>query len=154
MNGEAYHANLAFAEGVGKILLNASYDGKNQAYSAALDIDSLQLTDFMPKDSLYMLTASVAVKGEGLDFYSPKTRVNAELKVDAFSYAIYDLSGIQLTASLEKNQATVLLDSHNPLVDLQARLNALLHKNQISADLDMNVANINFYRMHMDADTF
>ena len=44
-------------------------------------IDSLQLTDFMPKDSLYMLTASVAVKGEGLDFYSPKTRVNAELKV-------------------------------------------------------------------------
>ena len=83
MNGEAYHANLAFAEGVGKILLNASYDGKNQAYSAALDIDSLQLTDFMPKDSLYMLTASVAVKGEGLDFYSPKTRVNAELKVDA-----------------------------------------------------------------------
>ena len=154
MNGEAYHANLAFAEGVGKILLNASYDGKNQAYSAALDIDSLQLTDFMPKDSLYMLTASVAVKGEGLDFYSPKTRVNAELKVDAFSYAIYDLSGIQLTASLEKNQATVLLDSHNPLVDLQARLNALLHKNQISADLDMNVANINFYRMHMTPTPF
>ena len=154
MNGEAYHANLAFAEGVGKILLTASYDGKNQAYSAALDIDSLQLTDFMPKDSLYMLTASVAVKGEGLDFYSPKTRVNAELKVDAFSYAIYDLSGIQLTASLEKNQATVLLDSHNPLVDLQARLNALLHKNQISADLDMNVANINFYRMHMTPTPF
>ncbi len=149
VKGEMYDTDLTFTEGIGKILLNASYDNREKAYEADLKIDSLELTDFMPKDSLYMLTASVTANGEGLDFFSPKTTLDANLKVDDFSYAIYNLSGIQMIASLENNQAKVLLDSHNPLIDMQARLEAFLYPHKIAADLNVDLENLNLYLMHL-----
>lgn len=149
MKGKLYDADFTFTEGMGRIVLDASYDSGREIYDASLTIDSLKLTDFMPKDSLYMLTASITAHGEGIDFFSPKTTMNANFKVDTFNYAIYNLSGIEMVASLEQSLAKVTLNSHNPLIDMQARLEALLHPYRIDADLNVDLENVDLYRMHM-----
>lgn len=149
MKGQAYSTDMAFTKGLSKILLNAEYDNSKKSYRAKLDVDSLQLLDFMPKDSLYGLTASITAKGQGFDFFSKQTFAEVDARVNNFHYAKYDLSGIELSASLSKSVAKIVLDSHNPLVDMQAKLNALLSKKKIEADLDMQVANINFHRLRM-----
>lgn len=149
MRGAVYDTDLIFRENNSKIELTAAFDDRNEKYDAHLTIDSLVLTDFLPKDSLYRLTASATVEGQGLDVFSPRTRIDATVKVDDFAYAVYDLSDVSLSATLADNRVALSLDSHNPLLDMRTRLNALLRKEMIDAQLELNLENADLYRMRL-----
>lgn len=149
MKGSAYDANITFTENTGKIRMNAGYNDALQAYHASLQVDSLQIHDFMPMDSIYSLSATVTAKGQGFDFLSSRTTADVHTQIDDFHYAHYDLSGIELNATLANASAKVALDSDNPLVDMQARLNAMLSRKKIEAELDLNVPKIDFYRLRL-----
>lgn len=145
MNGSLYDADLRFKEETGEIKLEGKYDLARQAYEAGIAIDSLNLTDFMPKDSLGCLTTSLAAKGEGFDFFSPKTHASAVFDVKDFQYGKYNLSGLNLKASFAKSALFVSLDSDNPLMQVKSQLEATLHRNKIAAKLDMDVSRLDFY---------
>ncbi|MEG1839343.1 MAG: translocation/assembly module TamB domain-containing protein, partial [Bacteroidaceae bacterium] len=149
MKGTLYETEVVFTEKGGKIELTGEYNGKNEIYTADLSIDSLQLHDFMPQDSLYSLTASLAVDGKGLDFLSPSTHLNANAAVHDFHYGMYDLSGIQLDAALSKSAALLTFNSNNKLFSLQARLNALLNKRKGEANLEINLSRLDFQELRI-----
>lgn len=147
MQGPVYATNLQFSEGTGKIGFEGKYDLDRQAYSADIAIDSLNLTDFMPKDSLGCITTSLSAKGEGFDFFSPKTHASAVFDVKDFQYGKYNLSGLDLRASLAKSALNISLDSNNPLIQVQSKLEATLHRNKVAAKLNMDVSKIDFYEL-------
>lgn len=64
-------------------------------------IDALQLHHFLPKDSVYALTAHVAAKGRGVDMTSRQTTALVEAKLDELQYARWNLSGVDLNAGVE-----------------------------------------------------
>lgn len=147
MKGSVYATDLHFREGTGKMSLEGKYDITRQAYSADIAIDSLNLTDFMPKDSLGYITTSLSAKGEGFDFFSPKTHASAVFDVKNFQYGKYNLSGLDLKASFAKSALIVSLDSDNPLIQVKSQLEAALHRNKVTAKLNMDVSKIDFYEL-------
>ncbi|MBO1362138.1 hypothetical protein J2D73_20385, partial [Acetobacter sacchari] len=60
MDGAQYNADLQLTEDKGALRLDADYNSDTQAYRADLAVDSLQLQHFLPKDSIYELSLSVA----------------------------------------------------------------------------------------------
>ena len=67
---QEYRTELVLTQDKGKVGLTARYNPVKLAYEANLRIDSLEPTHFMPKDSLFWLTASVKAEGRGTDPFS------------------------------------------------------------------------------------
>lgn len=154
VDGKAYDANLVFSENCSRVELVGNYNAATDAYVARLAIDSLQFTDFLPKDSLYMLTAAVNVVGTGFDPFKNSTHMEADLQVDQFNYSIYDLSDVKMKASLANCKGQLYLGSHNPLLEMDTRLNALFQRGVIHADLAMDVWNADLHAARMTSMPF
>lgn len=154
MNASRYETGITLTEKSGKLLLTGMYDNDSKSYEADLVIDNLQLHHFMPEDSLYALTASVNAKGRGFDFFSPRTTMQAGVAIHDFQYGHYGFSGIRLDASLSKSVASVSFESTNPLLNVQANLEAWLSKRNIRANLDVNALSLDWYGLHLVKEPF
>ena len=64
MDGPKYDATLKLKEREGLLNLLAHYNTATEAYQADLHVDALQVHHFLPKDSIYTLSAKVAAKGK------------------------------------------------------------------------------------------
>ena len=82
LDGPQCNALLKVQEGKGSLNLDAAYNLSTEVYHADLAIDALQLHHFLPKDSVYALTAHVAAKGRGVDMTSRQTTALVEAKLD------------------------------------------------------------------------
>lgn len=65
-------AALKLKEKEGVLNLDAAYNLATEAYHADLAINNLQVHHFLPKDSIYTLTAKMSAKGQGVDVASRK----------------------------------------------------------------------------------
>ena len=101
LDGPQCNALLKVQEGKGSLNLDAAYNLSTEVYHADLAIDALQLHHFLPKDSVYALTAHVAAKGRGVDMTSRQTTALVEAKLDELQYARWNLSGVDLNAGLK-----------------------------------------------------
>ena len=149
MKGGRYTANLHFKEGTGGMILSASYDAQKDSYEADLQIDSLQVHDFLPQDSVYYLSAGLFVKGIGFDMYSPRTYMEARAVLDTLQYGYLDLSDIILEAKMQKGKVAVTLDSHNPLLQMTSRLDGTLKKQEVTGKLKMDIQKADLYEMRL-----
>ena len=101
LDGPQCNAILKIKEGEGSLGLDAAYNLNTEVYHADLAIDALQLHHFLPKDSIYTLTARVTAKGQGVDVASHKTIARVEAKLDELQYARWNISGVDLDAGLK-----------------------------------------------------
>ena len=60
MEGSKYDARLLLKEGEGRLGLTAALNSTTEAYTADLHIEDLQINHFLPKDSIYEFSASLA----------------------------------------------------------------------------------------------
>lgn len=86
----------------GKVGLTARYNPVKLAYEANLRIDSLEPTHFMPKDSLFWLTASVKAEGRGTDPFSERTWAKLDGKISDIRYGASSVSDVSIDGSLER----------------------------------------------------
>lgn len=68
--------------------LDAAYNLATEAYHADLAINNLQVHHFLPKDSIYTLTAKMSAKGQGVDVASRKTVAALNASLENYSMAI------------------------------------------------------------------
>ena len=122
LDGPQCNAILKIKEGEGSLGLDAAYNLNTEVYHADLAIDALQLHHFLPKDSIYTLTARVTAKGQGVDVASHKTIARVEAKLDELQYACWNISGVDLDAGLKSSVASVHLTSDNALLKCRPRL--------------------------------
>ncbi|MBP1594213.1 MAG: hypothetical protein H6Q12_1231, partial [Bacteroidetes bacterium] len=147
MKGERYLAGLTLTEDKGTVKADAEYNMASNSYSAKVAIDKFQVNHFLPKDSIYSLTASFDAAGEGTDFYSPRTKLNGEFKLQELQYGKSTFTGIALQANLQNSLAEIKLNSESRLLKMDANLTALLHKKLAKAELTMYVRDIDLYRL-------
>lgn len=144
-----YNAECNLQEGKGRASLKGYYDTSNDSYQAKALIDSLQIHDFMPKDSIYRLSAALEIEGKGLDFYSPKTSLQAHGKVEELQYGKMNLKGMELTA----NTSNCLTDANfvckNPFLDMDATLTATVKKHAISTDVKVDMRKADWHEMRL-----
>ena len=118
MEGSKYDARLLLKEGEGRLGLTAALNSTTEAYTADLHIEDLQINHFLPKDSIYEFSASLAAHGRGFDFTSYKTAAALKATIDKLHYGDYKISGIGLTGTVKNAVANVQLTSDNPLLKI------------------------------------
>lgn len=147
LDGPQCNAQLKIREDQGSLDLDAAYNLSTEAYRADLSVDALQLHHFLPKDSIYTLTARVAAKGKGTDITSRQTTAHVEAKLDELQYARWNLSGVDLNAGLKSSVASVRLTSDNALLKMQTEADLRLDRTYMDGKLDMNVEDVDLFRL-------
>lgn len=120
--------------------LTAALNSTTEAYTADLHIEDLQINHFLPKDSIYEFSASLAAHGRGFDFTSYKTAAALKATIDKLHYGDYKISGIGLTGTVKNAVANVQLTSDNPLLKMTADAEYHLAHHYPDGKVGLNVA--------------
>ena len=147
LEGSQCEALLKIKEKEGTLDLNAAYNLSTEAYRADLDIDALQLHNFLPRDSIYTLTANITARGQGVDIASRRTVADIEAKLGELQYARWNVSNVDLTAGLKSSVATVQLTSDNVLLKMQADADMRLDRKYMDGKLQVDVEDLNLYKL-------
>ncbi len=143
-------ADALLQEGRGRAHVVGNIDLNTMAYQGNARINNLQLHDFLPKDSLYMLTANAKFSGRGTDMLSPRTTLRAQADITHLGYASWDLDNIQADCRLDKGKAMVEMHSQNDLLCMQGCINASITDRKLkAADFNMDLSHIDLYALHL-----
>lgn len=149
MNGEELFADCILTPPTGSVAAKASYHAGQESYTADLTIDSLNLHEFMPSDSLFTLTASLQANGKGTDLFSPQTALHAEAGLSHLQYGSRIFSGLKVKANLAKSQADVVVDILDNAVKLSAELGSSIQQKKIEGELDVRVDNLDLQALQL-----
>ncbi len=111
MNGPQCNAMLDLAEHKGVLDLDAAYNLTTEAYKADLSVKNLQIDHFLPRDSIYTLSATLAAQGQGTDLLSSRTVAKLDFMLDELLYKEERISDIGLQARLHDAVANVDVQS-------------------------------------------
>ncbi|MCD8183341.1 MAG: translocation/assembly module TamB [Bacteroides sp.] len=149
LDGSQCTATLKLEEGKGTLHLDAAYNLSTEAYHANLGIDALQLHHFLPKDSLYTLTANIAAKGKGTDIASHLTVADVEARLKELQYGRWNVSGVNMDAGLRASVTSLKLTSDNGLLKMQSTADLRLDRKYMDGKLDMNVEQVDLHKLGM-----
>lgn len=146
--GEAV-ANIGITNDSSRIRTKARYDIDNQAYSADVKIEKLDIEKLMPEIPLRNLTMRLRADGEGLDLFSGLTRYNATLEIDTVDYDKYLLDKVTLTASQENHISDIELKSDAQYLQLHAKAKTRLDSTFISTKAMIDLDKADFMMLHL-----
>lgn len=147
MDGSQFKTDLHIKEGRGALNFDGTFNSSTEAYTADLHIDSLQLQHFLPKDSIYEFSASVMLRGKGVDVTSPRSSAMVKASVDKLHYGRYHISGITLDGAVKSAVATALLVSDNPLLKMRADAEYNLSHSYPDGKLTVDVEHLDLHEM-------
>ena len=143
-------ADALLAEGSGKAHLKGDIDLQAMAYQLNARIAGLQLHDFLPHDSLYLLTASARLAGRGTDFLSQQTKLQALVDIDHLGYGSWDLDSIHADCQLAAGKAMAEVSSRNDLLGLQGCIDASISERKLqSTTFNMDLRHIDLYALRL-----
>ncbi|MBQ8989649.1 MAG: translocation/assembly module TamB domain-containing protein [Prevotella sp.] len=158
-NGPRYAANLTAREGNGSVKLKGEatipFDAKgematqNMSYDADLQVNSLNLHHFLPKDSLYTISADIKAKGYGMDLLSNRSRLTADATVHHLQYGHWNLNDLAAQATLSNGRGQASLTGSNELFDGTIGINALLDTKKVEGTITASLAKADLYRMRL-----
>ncbi len=140
MNKDTLKSDLSLlTPSAGSISLKGNYNLTSEAYSTDFFIDNLDLHSFLPKDSLYHLTASVKAAGQGIDFFSPQTVLKADGGIPHFQYGKKVFSGVKLAVDLKDSKAKADLNVKDLYMDIYNHIDAHLNPQKVTVQLNSNI---------------
>lgn len=147
VDGTQCIAVLKLQEREGVLDLDAAYNLSTEAYHADLAINSLQVNHFLPKDSIYTLTAKMSVKGQGVDMASGKAVAALNASLGNLQYGHWNISGVEVHAGLKSSVAFVRLASNNDLLKMQGNADMRLDRKYLDGKLNLNVEEVNLHKL-------
>ncbi len=150
-DGSNYTVDLVANEGKGTMKLKGSVNTNNLHYNAQLNVNQLNVHHFMPRDSIYTITADVNMKGKGTNFLSPNTFLTADAQVSQLRYAHLNFTDLDAKANISNGHAIVDFNSHNSLVNGRLNIDALLDSKKLNATVTADLDRIDLYKMHFVA---
>lgn len=143
--GPQYQAHIDLQEAQGMLNFDAQLNTTTLAYEANLLVDSLELTHFLPQDSLSLLTTTLKAKGQGFDMASPKTKADIQAVLDHLHYGDWKFDKMQMHAGLNQSVANLKIDSDNSLLKLKADGDLRFDRTYLDGTLNMDVKQIDLY---------
>ncbi|MBQ2299632.1 MAG: hypothetical protein II278_09715, partial [Bacteroidaceae bacterium] len=123
----------------GTVDVEGTFDMADETYAAQMFFDSLVVNHYVALEDTAVFSGKASVQGEGLDFFSPHTVVQAVASLSDSRFGKIDLDNIQTDVTLKGQQllANVLCD--NSQLQVQLKLDTELQKHLIDGSLDMDV---------------
>ncbi|WP_321333267.1 translocation/assembly module TamB domain-containing protein [uncultured Bacteroides sp.] len=147
MRGSRFSSLLRAKDGEGALSLTANYNNKTEAYDADFTIDALQINHFLPKDSIYSLSASGSVKGKGIDVASSLSSAQFDAQLDNLQYGRFHVSDVTLAGEMKNSLIKAHLTSDNLLLKMVADGEYLLKRTYTEGKLNINVEQIDWYKL-------
>lgn len=152
-NGE-YNANMLLSESSGHARLSGRYRPAYQSYGINLKTDSLPLIHFLPKDSIFHITADVKAQGRGFDVFANATRAQFNASVSELSYKQYRISGIAADGSLKDHQLQAHMVSRYPYLLANMTVDGNIAKNKVSGMLILEVDTLDLRGLQLSEQPF
>ena len=151
-DGQQYFADITAREGKGMVKAKGSFHATAMRYDADIKIRDLNVHHFMPRDSIYTLSADATAKGQGTDFFSPKTSLVADAKIHHVGYGNLNIDNITAHALVGDGKAHANLVSRNPLLQGAVNFDALLSKTRFDGTLSTDFQTLDLYKMGVTPD--
>ena len=158
-NGPRYATNMTLREGsgivklVGDATIPMNAKGEmvvdNISYDADISVNNLNLHHFMPKDSIYHVSASIKAKGYGTDVLNNRNHLTADATIHQLQYGSWDLRDITAQALLKDGRGHVSASGHNELFDGIIDIDALLSTKEIQANICPELIKVDLYQMRL-----
>ncbi len=146
-DGAQYTANITAREGQGTVSVDGQLDANLMRYDATVGIDRLNLHHFMPRDSIYTVTADIKARGQGTDFLSPRTTLDADGHISQLGYGRWNLDNISLQAQVRDGRAHATVDSRNALLSGVVGVDALMNRHNLQGTVTADVNEVDLYRL-------
>ena len=146
-DGAQYTANITAREGQGTIHVDGTLNADLMRYDATVAIDRMNLHHFMPHDSIYTLTADITARGQGTDFFSPRTTLQADGHISHLAYGRWNLDDMSLQAQVQNGRAHATIDSRNQLLSGVIGVDALMDRHNLQGTLTADVNEVDLYRL-------
>ena len=158
-DGTNYATNLTLNEAGGsiklvgnaKIPLDAKGDFETDriSYDTDIDIRNMNLHHFLPKDSIYMLTADIKASGYGTDFFSPESRLTADASIERLQYGSWDLDNLMASATLFNGRGQFDIVGNNQILDGCIGAELLLNTHKIEGTISGDFTKADLYQMRL-----
>ena len=146
-DGAQYTANITAREGQGTVSVDGQLDVSLMRYDATVGIDRLNLHHFMPRDSIYTVTADIKARGQGTDFLSPRTTLDADGHISRLGYGRWNLDNMSLQAQVRDGRAHATVDSRNALLSGVVGVDALMNRHNLQGTVTADVNEVDLYRL-------
>ena len=158
-DGTRYTADMTLREGQGNMQLKGStliplnargeLAPEMMTYDAEVSINRLNIHHFLPKDSIYTLSADISAKGHGTDFLSKQSRLDANASVRLLKYGYMNLDNLTASATLSDGRGQATLTGHNEIFDGDVAVEMLLSTKKIEGTVSANLKKADLFQMRL-----
>ena len=106
----------------------------------------------MPRDSIYTVSADITAKGQGTDFFSPRTSLVADAKIHHIGYGKLNIDNVTAHALVGDGKAHANLISRNLLLKGAVNFDALLSTTRFDGTLSTDFQELDLYEMGVTPD--
>ena len=146
-DGQQYFADITAHEGKGMVKAKGSFHATAMRYDADVQIRNLNVHHFMPRDSIYTVSADITAKGQGTDFFSPRTSLVADAKIHHIGYGKLNIDNVTAHALVGDGKAHANLISRNLLLKGAVNFDALLSTTRFDGTLSTDFQALDLYAM-------
>lgn len=151
-SGDDYACDLIIHQGGGSAKVRAQVNLRTEIYEAYVNADCFPVQHFLPHEDMRDFTGEINANGRLFDVFSPGATLNADTRIDAFSYTGYDLSGLSFNAKSQGGDVAAQFEASNSLLQGNGWLNATF-SNGISARLNAQLPFIDLTQLLQTPDT-
>ena len=151
-DGQQYFADITAHEGKGMVKAKGSFHATAMRYDADVQIRNLNVHHFMPRDSIYTVSADITAKGQGTDFFSPRTSLVADAKIHHVGYGKLNIDNVTAHALVGDGKAHANLISRNLLLKGAVNFDALLSTTRFDGTLSTDFQELDLYEMGVTPD--
>ena len=151
-DGQQYFADITAHESKGMVKAKGSFHATAMRYDADVQIRNLNVHHFMPRDSIYTVSADITAKGQGTDFFSPRTSLVADAKIHHIGYGKLNIDNVTAHALVGDGKAHANLISRNLLLKGAVNFDALLSTTRFDGTLSTDFQELDLYEMGVTPD--
>lgn len=139
--------DLSVVTGQGDLALSAQWNNRTEGYDAEVEFTEFPVQSLLPTMGIGNLTATISARGEGLDFFSPKTHADASVRLGHVVYNGHTYRNVSLDAILADGKAQVDAASANPGANLSLKASGNLAGEPLMWDFAGDVKHLDLHAL-------
>lgn len=149
-----YSGNITLRERSGSVHIDGDYIMASDRYRADMQVDGLDVSAFMPQDSVGALQATLHAEGKGFDVFNEKTRSSARASIRSLTWKEHALDSITFDAALDQGVLFASFNSTNSILNGSMQLDALLGRNKLDGSVMVRMDSADFNALGIVDSTF
>ena len=133
------YADFALDAARGTLRGKGEFGLKSKAYSADLDFRDLDIEQFLPGDTLGILSGTLTARGAGTDLYAGSTRSDFLLLLDSLLFKDQTFREVRLEGTFADNHLAASLDADHKALRMNTLLNGLFIRDNVDLNLALKV---------------